>query len=140
MENLSDAPNLPMSGAIPPRVSSVILNAAALPLDRAMAQDAELVPELQALAQNVQALAHQAAGNSTQLLALLRVLESLHREICDGAFQQSLPNNRQTLYSLLRDIEAQGGWPHIPRLKLQRLLAVLESAETGSESEPGRNS
>jgi hypothetical protein len=136
MENLSDAPNLPLPGATPPSLSSVILNSAA-PAD-AGTEPAKLGPELQALAQNVQALAQQAAGESTQLLALLRVLEGLHREICDGAFQQSLPNTRQTLYSLLRDIEAEGGWPHIPRLKLQHLLMALESAETGSESE--RNS
>lgn len=138
MENLSDAPNLPLSGATPPSLSSVLLNSAA-PTD-AWTEQAGLVPELQALTQNVQGLAQQAAGNSTQLLALLRVLEGLHREICEGAFQQSLPNTRQTLYSLLRDIEAQGGWPHIPRLRLQHLLTALESAETRSESDSERNS
>jgi Pentapeptide repeats (8 copies) len=165
MENLSDVPNLPGPGEPPPRLSNVSLNDAslndaslndaslndaslndaslndaslnaALPTADALAPAAALGPALQALAQNVQELAQQATGSSTQLLALLRVLESLHREICEGAFQQSLPNTRQTLYSLLRDIEAQGGWPHIPRIKLQRLLAALESAEPGSEPEP----
>jgi hypothetical protein len=92
---------------------------------------------LDTLAQTVQGIAQQAAGSSTQLLALLRVLESLHREICEGAFQQSLPNTRQNLHFLLRDIESQGGWPYIPRLKLQRLLTALNApAETASIAEP----
>jgi hypothetical protein len=79
--------------------------------------------ELTALQQQVKTIAQAAAGDSLKLLALLRVLEQLHREICEGAFQESMPNTRQALYSLLRDIEAEGGWPHIPRMKLQAFLS-----------------
>jgi hypothetical protein len=78
--------------------------------------------DLTQLDQQVKAIVNVAQGDSVALLALLRVLESLHREICEGAFHASLPNTRQALYSLLRDIEAEGGWPHIPRLKIQALL------------------
>jgi hypothetical protein len=127
VETGSDDPNLPvpLSGSSPQPLDQLPLN----PSGQQQAADPVLTPALQALAQTVQDLAQQAAGSSTELLALLRVLESLHREICEGAFQQSLPNTRQTLYSLLRDIESQGGWPHIPRLKLQRLLTALERSE-----------
>jgi hypothetical protein len=55
-------------------------------------------------------------------LALLRQLEKLHKEVRDGAFQESLPDNRQRLYSLLRDIESEGGWPYIERMRLRELF------------------
>jgi hypothetical protein len=92
--------------------------------------------ELDALSQQVIAIAHQSEGDSLALLALLRVLERLHREICEGAFQASLPNTRQALYSLLRDIESEGGWPHIPRMKLQAFLSefFIENPEGVDDS------
>jgi hypothetical protein len=58
-------------------------------------------------------------------LALLRHLEELHKEIRDGVFQENLPDNRQRLYSLLKDIESEGGWPYIARMRLQALLVNL---------------
>jgi hypothetical protein len=81
--------------------------------------------DFQAIAQVVKASAQRYEGNCQTLLALLRLLESLHREISDSFFQASLPTNRQALYALLRDIEAEGGWPYIHRMKLQALLANL---------------
>jgi hypothetical protein len=41
-----------------------------------------------------------------------------------------LPDNRQALYSLLRDIEAEGGWPYIERMRLQAFLTNLEQEAT----------
>ncbi len=73
-------------------------------------------------------------GDTIALLALLRQLEQLHREIRDEAFQESLPNNRQALYSLLKDIETEGGWPYIERMRLQALIVNL-SQETTAEEE-----
>ncbi len=64
-------------------------------------------------------------GRSTDLLALLRLLEQRHRDICETLFYDALPDNRQNLYALLRDIEVNGGWPYIQRMKLQALLANL---------------
>lgn len=64
-------------------------------------------------------------GNSTDLLALLRLLEQCHRDICETLFYEALPDNRQHLYALLRNIEVNGGWPYIQRMKLQALLANL---------------
>ena len=63
------------------------------------------------------------------LLRLLRTLEQSHREIQQGYFQSALPNSRQALYALLRDIEENGGWPYIQRWKLQELFANLSELE-----------
>ncbi len=60
-----------------------------------------------------------------ELLAILRLLESLHREIREDYFQEALPNNRHGLYGLLIEIEEKGGWPYIDRLKIQSLLTNL---------------
>ena len=97
-----------------------------------MSNDAELLPlepspELEALVQAVRQLARKYQGNSSALLSLLRMLEALHREIREGEFQESLPTNRQALHSLLRDIEANGGWPYISRMRLQDLMFNLLS-------------
>lgn len=81
--------------------------------------------ELDAIAAAVRASAQRHQGDGLALLALLRLLESLHREIRDGLFQETLPNNRHSLYALLRDIETEGGWPYIHRMKLQSLLSNL---------------
>lgn len=81
--------------------------------------------ELQAIATAVRALADVCQGDSLALVAVLRQLEELHREIRDGVFQASLPDNRQALYALLKDIEAEGGWPYIERMKLQSFLTNL---------------
>ena len=95
-------------------------------------ESGKLQSELQSLAAQVWALAENCQGDSLRLLALLRILEGLHREICDGVLQASLPDNRQALYKLLRNIEAQGGWPYIQRMKLQ---AFLDASDRQNESE-----
>ena len=81
--------------------------------------------ELQAIATAVRSLAQHCQEDSIALVALLRQLEELHREVRDGIFQASLPDNRQALYALLKDIEAKGGWPYIDRMKLQSFLTNL---------------
>jgi hypothetical protein len=63
----------------------------------------------------------------------------MHREICEEHFHPSLPDTRQALYTLLRDIEAEGGWPHIPRMKIQALIGeflLAENAATAAEDAP----
>lgn len=78
--------------------------------------------QIEAISTAVRETAERSTGDTTALLALLRTLEELHRTVCNHHFQPALPNNRQALYSLLRDIESQGGWPYIPRMKLQAFL------------------
>jgi hypothetical protein len=85
----------------------------------------DLQNDLGAIATIVSKTAQECEGNNRELLALLRLLESLHQEIRDGLFQDSLPDNRQALYALLKDIENNGGWPHIYRMRLQHFLSNL---------------
>lgn len=93
--------------------------------------------DLAALATQIDAIADRTQGDSLGLLALLRLLEQRHREICEGQFQPSLPDTRQALYTLLRDIEAEGGWPHIPRMKIQALMSEFLLAEAAAtEADP----
>lgn len=96
----------------------------------------QLSAQLQAIAANIRALAQSCQGDSLALVALLRSLEELHREIREGLFQAALPDNRQQLYKLLKDIETEGGWPYIERMKLQSFLANLptEPSEVSSDN------
>jgi hypothetical protein len=87
--------------------------------------EAESGDTLGAIAQAISTFSQTCAGDSLKLLALLRLLESLHQEIRETLFQSSLPDSRQALYSLLRDIENSGGWPYIHRMRLQDLLQNL---------------
>jgi hypothetical protein len=88
-------------------------------------------PSLAQIETLVQTLAQSSQGDCLALLALLRLLERLHRDVRDGLFQQALPSNRQHLYQLLRSIETEGGWPYIHRMKLQTLLDQWLVAEPG---------
>ncbi|MEH1908115.1 MAG: hypothetical protein V7L05_08805 [Nostoc sp.] len=88
-------------------------------------ESGELSGKQQAIATVVYDAVQGCQGDTEALLALLRQLEQLHREIRDGVFQESLPVNRRQLYSLLKDIESEGGWPYIERMRLQAFLANL---------------
>ncbi|PAX59684.1 hypothetical protein [Brunnivagina elsteri] len=88
--------------------------------------------KLQSITKSVGDAIAACEGDTIALLALLRQLEFLHREIRDGVFQESLPENRQALYALLREIEMEGGWPYIERMRLQAFLAKMEQEEEGS--------
>lgn len=89
----------------------------------------DLPADLLQLAEVVYSAAKGREGDCVALLALLRLLNELHSEIRDTLFREALPDNRQRLYRLLRDIEQQGGWPYIKRMKLLALLEHLEEEE-----------
>ena len=90
--------------------------------------------KLQRLAETVQELAEARQGDCLALLDLLRKLEEQHQNIRENWFREALPDNRQVLYRLLRDIERNGGWPYIKRMTLKELLAKLyEAEETADE-------
>lgn len=82
----------------------------------------QLQVKLQTIAADLEHIAESYQGNSLVLLDLLRTLEQTHREIRENWFQASLPDNRQQLYALLKDIEEAGGWPYIERMRLRELL------------------
>ena len=82
--------------------------------------------ELQRITTNIYHLAQKHQHDSLFLLSLLRSLESLHRQIRSNMFETSLPETRNDLYNLVKDIEDQGGWPYIERMRLQELLKNME--------------
>ena len=94
----------------------------------------DLAIEQEAIATAIRILAEQHRGDERSLLKILRTLEALHREICEGLFQEALPTNRQALYSFLKDIESEGGWPYIKRMRIQALLVNLLEAEKQAEA------
>ncbi len=85
--------------------------------------------QLNRIVAEIQEIADRDRSDPLALLLLLRTLEEIHREIQEGYFQTALPNSRQSLFALLRDIEENGGWPYIQRWKLQELLANLPESE-----------
>lgn len=101
------------------------------PMSNHHGSEAEIVQaEFAEISASIQELAQSYRGDCLALLHLLRLLEALHRDIRDTLFQEALPSNRQALHSLLRDIEAQGGWPYIYRMRLQALMSnMLMDAE-----------
>jgi hypothetical protein len=92
----------------------------------------DLSSQLEAISKAVADVAQDCEGDVIAILALLRHLEQLHTKIRDGIFQENLPDNRQRLYSLLKDIESEGGWPYIARMRLQAFLVNL-SEEVNNE-------
>jgi hypothetical protein len=88
--------------------------------------------ELNAMSDRLRSLAKKYEGDPQQLLGILRTLEQLHNEICENLFQPALPNTRHGLFDLLQDIEANGGWPYIYRIRLGDLCSNLIDAEEGN--------
>ena len=82
------------------------------------------------LLEELRSLAEQERGNPDNLL-MLRELEAVHRDVQDGPFRQSLPENRQKLFSLLKQMEKSGGWPYIPRLQLRTFIDLLGQDSMG---------
>ena len=92
----------------------------------------QLEGKLKEMAAMVRDIAEQCHRDSQCLLSLLRTLESLHREIRTEKFEPSLPNTRNALYQLLKDIDETGGWPYIERMRLQTLLRCFSPEEVDS--------
>ncbi len=85
--------------------------------------------ELEEISDRLWQIAQERQGDSSNLLQVLRVLESIHKRIRDDLFQPSLPTSRHELFNLLRDIETNGGWPHIYRMKINEICRYLEQSE-----------
>ncbi|ELS31274.1 MULTISPECIES: hypothetical protein [Pseudanabaena] len=89
--------------------------------------------ELEQLTDRLWQTAQAQQSSSANLLQILRVLEALHKRIRDDLFQPSLPTSRHELFNLLRDIETNGGWPHIYRMKINEICRYLEQPEEPEE-------
>lgn len=101
-------------------------------MDHFTAAQPSLPADLAQIADLINQAAATRQGDTVALLALLRLLEERHREVCDTFFRDALPENRHNLYTLLRDIELNGGWPYIQRMKLRSLLENLDDPEWGT--------
>lgn len=110
--------------------------------DRIDIETDHLPADLQDVVEAIGAVALSRRGNELALLELLRVLEQLHASIRDEWFQEAMPTNRQRLYAFLRDIEVNGGWPYIQRMRLRSLLDQIEqqAAAAASAAETESNS
>ncbi len=85
--------------------------------------------DIATIVQKIQEIADRSQGDPIALLHLLRALERVHRDIQGDYLLSALPDSRQSLYALLRDIEENGGWPYIPRWKIHALFANLAEPE-----------
>lgn len=94
----------------------------------------KLEQELTEIQAKIWTLAQEYKQDNLSILQLLRTLENIHREIRDQVFESSLPNTRNTLYNLIRDMEETGGWPYIERMKLKDLLLKLQLKQTESDT------
>ena len=100
-------------------------------------QNKDISRSIEPLVQDVLAIAAQHEGEGHTQLAILRQLESLHRNICENYFYPTLPERRRDLYNLLRDMEENGGWPYIARPKLKFVMQAIldaEAADANSEA------
>jgi hypothetical protein len=71
----------------------------------------------------IQKVVDQSKGDPIAQLRVLRFLEHLHQDIRESEFQPALPTDRHGLNNLLKEMEAQGGWPYIPKMNLRALLS-----------------
>jgi hypothetical protein len=85
--------------------------------------------EPEAISDRLWQIAQEHKGDAASLLQILRVIEVIHKRIRDDLFQPALPTSRHELFNLLRDIETNGGWPHIYRMKINEICRYLEQPE-----------
>ena len=100
---------------------------------RTSASEHERSPDLTEIEDLIRTAANQRQGDCLALLELLRQLNNIHYEIRETLFQNALPDKRQKLYSLLKDIEREGGWPYIPKMKLMELLQNIDETDSATE-------
>ncbi len=87
------------------------------------------ISELTVISDRLLQIAQQYQNDPSHLLEILRAIESVHKQIRDDLFQPALPTSRHELFNLLRDIEANGGWPHIYRMKIHEICEYLNQPE-----------
>ena len=85
--------------------------------------------ELEVITDRLWQFAEAQPDDPVRLLQILRDLESVHKRIRDDLFQPALPISRHELFNLLRDIETNGGWPHIYRMKINEICRYLVQPE-----------
>jgi hypothetical protein len=88
-----------------------------------MPEDQLFQEDFRAITAHLHQLIDRSEVDPVALLKILRFLEKLHQEVRELHFQPALPIHRHELYAMLREIEAEGGWPYIPRMQLREILS-----------------
>jgi hypothetical protein len=101
-----------------------------------MSDENHLQSNFSMIASLIQQVVHQSEGDVIAHLRVLRFLEHLHQDIRESHFQPALPTDRHGLNNLLKEMEAEGGWPYIPKMTLRELIAFEEKTAQTLESEP----
>lgn len=125
-ESQANPQEVPLPPPIPP---SSPLQSASTYSEASLAAAEQLPPDLQQITTLIRQAAQNRQRDSRALLHLLRELEALHQDIRETLFRESLPTSRHHLYRLLRDVEVNGGWPYIQRMKLRALLGAMLDEE-----------
>jgi len=107
-------------------------------------RDLSLPDRCQDITQRIEAAVESCEQDTASLLSLLRVIEQLHRRVFNDHFVPTLPNSRQALYALLREMEAEGGWPYIPKMRIYELINYLNAqaaaiAEQEEDDDPDQD-
>lgn len=97
--------------------------------------DTLLDTELTQIMETTLNLANDYKSDVLLLIKILRNLEAIHREVREELFNPLLPNTRHGLYALLKDIDENGGWPYIERMKLQYICENYLKANENFEKE-----
>jgi hypothetical protein len=93
--------------------------------------------DFRAITAHLHQLIDRSQTDPVALLKILRFLESLHHEVRELHFQSALPIHRHELYAMLREMEAEGGWPYIPRMQLRELLSGSGEMQTPHSVDQG---
>ncbi len=128
--NLGDSQANPQEGPLtPPLPPSSPTQSANDSPETSPTSAEQLPPDLQQITALIRQAAQNRQADCRALLHLLRELEALHQDIRETLFRESLPTSRHHLYHLLRDVEVNGGWPYIQRMKLRSLLGAMLDEE-----------
>jgi hypothetical protein len=95
-----------------------------------MSDETQLQRDFSTIASLIQQLVYQSQGDVIAHLKVLRFLEHLHQDIRESHFQPALPTDRHGLHNLLKEMEAEGGWPYIPKMSLRELISYEERADS----------
>jgi hypothetical protein len=102
-----------------------------------MPEDHLFQEDFRSISVHLHQLIDRAQADPVSLLKILRFLETLHNEVRELHFQPALPIHRHELYAMLREMEAEGGWPYIPRMQLRSILANDTQATSPENKDEG---
>lgn len=98
-----------------------------------------LAKEVKEICTQIWNLSEKSKDSTLDLVLILREIESVHRQVREQLLDQSLPDTRHRLYIIIKHLEETGGWPYIPRMRLNQLCQYLTTKDSGLDSSPKTN-